>query len=57
MKEIGDAYSKHVNIYDCVIPKSIKAAECPGSGKSIFKYDPRGTVAKAYKQLTKEVLG
>lgn len=57
MEAIKDAYSEHVYIYDCIIPKSVKAAECPGSGMSIFKYDPKGKVATAYEQLTKEVLG
>lgn len=56
MEAIREAYGEHVHIYDFVIPKSVKAAECPGSGTSIYKYDPNGKVAKAYEVLTKEVL-
>ena len=56
IEAIREAYGEHVHIYDFVIPKSVKAAECPGSGTSIYKYDPNGKVAKAYEVLTKEVL-
>lgn len=56
MEAIKEAYGEKVHIYDCIIPKSVKAAECPGSGMSIFKYDPKGKVAAAYETLTKEVL-
>ena len=56
MEAIKDAYGEHVHIFDCIIPKSTKAAECPGSGVSIFKYDPKGKVAAAYETLTKEVI-
>jgi len=56
METIKEAYGEHVYIYDCIIPKSVKAAECPGSGMSIYKYDPKGKVAQAYEVLTREVL-
>ena len=56
MKAINEAYGKNIHIYDCVIPKSVKAAECPSSGMSIFKYDPNGKVALAYESLSKEVI-
>lgn len=56
MEAIRDAYGEHVYIYDSIIPKSIKAAECPGSGMSIYRYDPKGKVAQAYEVLTREVL-
>ena len=55
MEAINKAYGKNIPIFDCIIPKSIKAAECPSSGMSIFKYDPKGKVALAYKALSKEV--
>lgn len=57
MSAIRDAYGSRVKIYDSIIPKSVKAAECPASGISIFKYDPDGSVALAYKSLTREVIG
>ncbi len=38
------------------IPRSIKLAEAPSSGRSIFDYAASSTGAKAYEELTKEVL-
>ncbi|MDD4415025.1 MAG: ParA family protein, partial [Oscillospiraceae bacterium] len=43
-------------VFDIEIPYAVRAAEVPGKGQSIFRYDPNGKVAKAYEQLTKEVL-
>ena len=33
------------------IPKSVRAAEAPGQGRSIFEHAPRSTVAQAYREL------
>lgn len=55
MDAINKAYGKNIPIFKCIIPKSIKAAECPSTGMSIFKYDPKGKVAIAYEALSKEV--
>ena len=38
------------------IPMSVRAAEISAEGKSIFKHDPKGKVAEAYRVLTKEVI-
>ncbi len=38
------------------IPRNIKLAEAPSSGQSIFDYDASSLGAKAYGDLTKEVL-
>ena len=35
------------------IPRSVRAAEISAEGTSIFKHDPKGKVAEAYKILTK----
>ena len=34
----------------------IRAAEISAEGKSIYKHDPKGKVAEAYRQLTKDIL-
>ena len=39
-----------------VFPRGIKAAEMSAEGASIFGFEPRSAVAKAYEQFTKEVL-
>ena len=38
------------------IPRSVRAEEISAEGASIFKHDPKGKVADAYRVLTKEVL-
>ena len=49
-------YGTKIKVFDTVIPRSIRAAECSAEGKSIFAYDPKGKVAQAYNALTKEVI-
>lgn len=56
METIRTAYQGKVHIFDTIIPQSVKAAECPASGLSIYRYDPKGKVASAYYSVTKEVL-
>ncbi len=55
-KELEVNYGKHVKIYETEIPLAIKTAEASIKGKSIFEYDKKGTVAKAYESLVEEVL-
>lgn len=45
-----------IRLFNSKIPIAVKAAEESAKGKSIFAYDPAGTVAKAYENLTKEVI-
>lgn len=53
---IRDTYGKKIKVYDTEIPRSIRAAEISAEGKSIYRHDPKGKVAAAYRALTKEVL-
>ena len=39
-----------------IIPVAVKAAETTAAGESIFSYDAKSAAAKAYMQLTKEVM-
>ena len=59
-KQISDlvrnVYGGKIKVYDTEIPLSVRAAEISAAGKSIYKHDPKGKVAQAYRQLTKEVL-
>ena len=41
-----------VRVFDTEIPRSVRAAEASGEGKSIFTYDPKSRVAQAYIRLT-----
>ncbi len=49
-------YGDRLHVYKTEIPLAIKAAETSAEGKSIYAYDSNGKVAKAYEELTKEVL-
>lgn len=44
------------NIFRSVIPRTVRLAEAPSFGKSIFGYEPYGKGARAYERLTREVL-
>lgn len=53
---VRNNYGRAIKVYQTQIPTAIKAAEVCSTGKSIYTYDPKGTVAKAYENFTKEVL-
>ncbi len=53
---LNENYGEYVNIYSNSIPFSVRAAEATAEGVSIFRHDPRGKVAKAYKAFAEEVL-
>lgn len=53
---LREAYGGQVNVFTAEIPTSIRMTESGAYGKSIFAYDPKGKVAQAYEQLTKEVV-
>ena len=42
-------------IFKSTIPRTVRLAEAPSFGQSIFHYDPRGKGAKAYMRLAREV--
>ena len=43
-------------IFQTVIPRSIRLAEAPSFGKPILSYDPRSRGAESYIKLAKEIL-
>lgn len=53
---IRENYGGKLKVYKTDIPRSVRAEEISAEGTSIFKHDPRGKVADAYRVLTKEVL-
>lgn len=52
---IREAYGHRLRIFNTEIPRSVRAEEMSAEGKSIFAHDPKGKVAAAYRELTKEV--
>lgn len=53
---IRETYGSKIKVFGTDIPHSVRAAEISAEGKSIFKHDPKGKVADAYRTLTKEVV-
>lgn len=43
------------NIFRSVVPRTVRLAEAPSYGKSIFHYEPGGKGAKAYERLGREL--
>lgn len=55
-KLIRETYGSKIKVFGTDIPHSVRAAEISAEGKSIFRHDPKGKVAEAYRVLTKEVV-
>ena len=53
---IRETYGSQIKVFATDIQHSVRAAEISAEGKSIFRHDPKGKVANAYRILTKEVL-
>ena len=53
---VREAYGSKIKVFETDIPRSVRAAEISAEGRSIFKHDPKGKVADAYRVLTKEVM-
>jgi len=54
VREVKDHFPGKV--FDSIIPRSVRLAEAPSFGKSIFDFDVFSKGARAYKLLTQEVL-
>ena len=53
---IRNAYGERIKVYAAGIPRSVRVSEISKEGKSIFRHDPGGKAAQAYRELTKEVV-
>ena len=53
---LHNAYGNQIHVFDNYIPFSVRMKEAVREGQSIFKYEPKGKVAKAYMSFTEEVL-
>ena len=53
---LDSTYGQSIGIFESRIPMSVRAAETSAEGKSIYKHDPKGKVAKSYESLIEEVI-
>jgi chromosome partitioning protein len=57
-KQVEDEVRKHLGerVFKTTIPRTVRLAEAPSFGQTIFEYDPFGPAAASYKALGKEVI-
>lgn len=56
MELLRHTYGNQIRVFDSYIPFSVRMKEAVREGQSIFKYEPKGRAAEAYRKLTEEVL-
>lgn len=52
---LQDSYGEQLRIFDS-IPRSVRMEETSAEGKSIYRHEPKGKTAEAYRKLVREVL-
>ena len=55
ISSVRENFGKHLPVMQTVIPATVRLAEISTADKSIFRHDPRGRAADAYRSLVKEV--
>ena len=55
-ESVVDIYGGSYRVFERPIEYSIKVAECPAAGQSIFEYAPKNAAAESYRSLAREVL-
>lgn len=53
---LRETYGEQIKVFRTDIPHSVRAKEISAEGKSIYLHDPKGKVAEAYRNLTREVI-
>ena len=56
IKKIEEAYGMHIPVFNFYIPQSVRVGESNNEGESIYKYDPKGRVAEAYRGCVEEII-
>ena len=53
---VNEVYGEEFRVFERPIEYTIKVAECPAAGMSIFEYAPKNAAAESYRHLAEEVL-
>ena len=53
---VGEIYGEDIRVFARPIEQTIKIAECPAVGKSIFEHAPKNPAADSYRNLAREVM-
>lgn len=52
---VRENYARRLPVMNTVVPATVRLAEVSAVNRSIFRHDPRGRAAEAYRELVKEV--
>ena len=55
-ESVHEVYGESFHVFERPIEYSIKVAECPAAGCSIFEHAPKNAAAESYRSLAEEVL-
>jgi chromosome partitioning protein len=57
-RQVVEEVKRHLpdQIFDSVIPRTVRLSEAPSFGKPIFQYDPLSPGSTAYRNLAKEII-
>ena len=57
-QQVSEDLRKHLGdqVMQTIIPRSVRLAEAPSHGQTIYEHDPSGAAAASYRQLTTEFL-
>lgn len=53
---VKENFGKHLPVLQTVIPSTVRLAEISTADMSIFRHEPKGRAAEAYRNLVKEVM-
>ena len=53
---VKEKFGKSLPVMQTVVPATVRLAEISTADKSIFRHEPRGRAAEAYRSLVKEVM-
>lgn len=56
VRQVHEAYSSAVRVFETQIPMSVRVAEISAEGTSLYRYDPKGKATQAYFALTQDIL-
>ena len=56
MATVRENFGKCLPIFQAVIPATVRLAEVSTADRSIFRHEPKGRAAEAYRSLVKEVM-
>lgn len=52
---LQEQYGEEIRIFESIIPASTRVIETSSTGKSIYEFDPKGKVSKAYREFVAEL--